>query len=86
MTLNREKSKKFVVSFSSSAQAMALEDMARGVQGKFEIPGRCIPVPPQISAGCGIAWCVEAQDWDIFFMAVDKYNISYDAIDEVMMY
>ena len=84
--MNREKSKKIVVSFSTSSQAMALEDLARGIHGKSKIPGRCIPVPPQISAGCGIAWCVESQDRDVFLIAVDKYNINYDAINEVMMY
>ena len=41
-----------VVSFPTTAAAMACEEccVRRG------LPGRMIPVPGEISAGCGLAW------------------------------
>ena len=49
----RKKEVKYVVAFHTTADAMAMEKACneRGVEG------RLIPVPRQISAGCGIAWC-----------------------------
>lgn len=49
----REKQLKLVVTFHTTAAAMALEKAF----GKAGIPGRLIPVPREISAGCGMAWC-----------------------------
>ena len=48
----RERQKKLVVTFRTTAGAMAMEEACRG-QG---IPGRLIPVPRAITAGCGMCW------------------------------
>lgn len=48
----RVKEERFVVTFHTTAEAMAAEKAFQ----KAEIPGRLIPVPRQISAGCGLAW------------------------------
>ncbi len=48
----RKKELKIVISFRSTAEAIAMEAECQ----KDEIPGRLIPVPRQISAGCGLAW------------------------------
>ena len=41
-----------VVSFPTTAAAMACEECC-ALRG---LPGRMIPVPGEISAGCGLAW------------------------------
>ncbi|MDR1713325.1 MAG: DUF3343 domain-containing protein [Coriobacteriales bacterium] len=41
-----------IVTFASTAAAMAMEAYCRSAG----VPGRIIPVPTQISAGCGLAW------------------------------
>ena len=41
-----------VVSFPTTAAAMACESLC----AEKGLPGRTIPVPSQISAGCGLAW------------------------------
>ena len=48
----RAKERRLIVAFHTTHDAMAFEDfcVARGV------PGRLIPLPRQISAGCGLAW------------------------------
>lgn len=44
-----------VVTFHTTAGAMAMERKCR----QLEIPGRLIPVPRSITAGCGMAWRAE---------------------------
>lgn len=48
----REKTLKAVYTFHTTTEAMKMEQCAR----EHGIPGRLIPVPRQISAGCGMAW------------------------------
>lgn len=48
----RQKSEKVVIAFPATTQAMMMEQFCRE-QG---LAGRLIPVPRQISAGCGMAW------------------------------
>ena len=48
----RKKEERLVITFHTTAEAMAAEKAFR----EGEIPGRLIPVPGQISAGCGLAW------------------------------
>lgn len=48
----RVKKPALVITFDSTTQAMAAEQFCTE-QG---LPGRVIPVPRQISAGCGLSW------------------------------
>ena len=49
----RKKIPKLVIAFESNTQAMAMEAAcATGL-------GRIIPLPTQISATCGLAWCAD---------------------------
>ena len=43
---------------SHTTMAMKMEAAAKAK----EAPGRLIPVPRQISAGCGLAWCAPVAD------------------------
>ena len=53
----REKTLKAVYTFHTTTKAMKMEQCAR----EHGIPGRLIPVPRQISAGCGMAWAAPAE-------------------------
>lgn len=53
-----DKQESLIVTFASTAMAMAMEKACRG----GTVPGRLIPVPGFISAGCGLAWCAAAED------------------------
>ena len=48
----RQKEWKLVITFHTTADAIAFEKACKS-NGK---PGRMIPVPREISAGCGLAW------------------------------
>ena len=44
---------KLVVTFHTTSDAMAMEKVCK----ERNVPGRLIPVPRAISAGCGLSWC-----------------------------
>ena len=56
--LMRKKELKIVVTFHTTADAMAMEKVCK----ERGVPGRLIPVPRAISAGCGLSWCAELTD------------------------
>ena len=49
----RPKTQKLVITFHTTAAAMAMEKLCHE-QG---LPGRLIPVPRELTADCGMAWC-----------------------------
>lgn len=53
--MKREKSVKLIVVFPTTTDAMHMQQAA----GKRKLPGRMIPLPGKLSAGCGLAWCTE---------------------------
>lgn len=53
----RKKQKRLVVTFHTTADAMALEAACR----EAGLAGRLIPVPRALSAGCGLAWRAEPE-------------------------
>lgn len=48
----REKTPALIITFASTTQAMAAEMVCE----RERLPGRIIPVPREITAGCGLAW------------------------------
>ena len=41
------------------------------------IPGRLIPLPRELSAGCGLAWRMPPEDWQLWQSRIDP--AAYDA-------
>lgn len=54
----RKRELKLIVTFHTTADAMAMEKACK----KQEVSGRLIPVPREISAGCGMAWCAPLEE------------------------
>ena len=54
----RDKTMKVVFAFPTTTMAMKMEAAAKAK----EAPGRLIPVPRQIIAGCGMAWYAPVAD------------------------
>ncbi len=57
--MRREKKDYVVITFHTTAEAMAMEQYCM----EYGIKGRLIPVPREISAGCGISWRMTAADY-----------------------
>ena len=64
-----------VVSFPTTAAAMACH--GRG------LPGRMIPVPSQVSAGCGLAWRVLPEERGDIEAALAGAGIPWSGMDVV---
>ncbi len=65
-----------VVTFDATAAAMAAEKycLERGV------PGRLIPVPREITAGCGLAWKAEIGQEEAVTQALRAADIPYSGV------
>ena len=48
----RKKKPFLIITFSATADAMAMEKYCM----EHQFPGRLIPIPREIHAGCGLAW------------------------------
>lgn len=70
-----------VVTFDATAAAMAAEKycLERGV------PGRLIPVPREITAGCGLAWKAEVDQEEAVTAALEAAGIAYSGVRRVVI-
>ncbi len=50
--------RQLILSFHTTTDAMAAEALCR----EKKIPGRIIPVPPDIKADCGLAWRTDPEN------------------------
>lgn len=57
-----------VLSFRTTTDAMEAEELSH----ELCLSGRIIPLPPQISAGCGLALRLLPEDLDIFVSHCNK--------------
>lgn len=79
----RRKTSKIVITFATTADAMAIE-AAAGEHA--DLPGRMIPVPSEIDAGCGFAWRCEPSEERALFDALARYGLAHEGRFEVPMY
>lgn len=54
--MERKKTTKLVITFPTTTAAMTMDDVCAPEQG------RLIPIPREISGGCGLAWCAKPDD------------------------
>lgn len=74
----RAKRPYIVLSFGSTVAAMAWEKRC----AEKTIPGRLIPLPRELSAGCGLAWRMLPEEWARWESRLDR--AAFDAVAEVM--
>lgn len=72
----RRKETKLIITFSSTTQAMAFEDACR----ERGAPGRLIPVPRSITAGCGLAWCADPSERDALVKLLRESGTEEEAL------
>lgn len=70
-----------IVSFNKTTDAMAFEEYSL----KNNIAGRLIPLPKEISAGCGLSWKCEVSDKEKIMKALNDIRIIYDKISEIVI-
>jgi hypothetical protein len=77
----RKKEMKLVVTFHTTADAMAMEKACK----EHNVPGRIIPVPRAISAGCGLAWCAELNEKEQISDIMKQVGIQEEDMHECMV-
>lgn len=77
----REKSWKEVITFHTTTEAMAVESSCRA----GGMPGRLIPVPRQITAGCGMAWVCPLDEAGRLRRFMEGQGLSWDQAYEMYL-
>ncbi len=77
----RKKELKLVVTFHTTADAMAMEKACK----EYQVPGRIIQVPRAISAGCGLSWCADLGDREQIVDMMRKAGIEEEEMHECMV-
>ena len=72
---------KVVETFQTTAEAMAMEKACK----EHNVPGRIIPVPRAISAGCGLSWCAGLSDRNAIVSMMNEVGIEEEEIHECMV-
>lgn len=70
-----------VISFKKTVDAMAFEEHCL----KNSIAGRLIPLPKEISAGCGLAWKCEVSQKDEMKKVMGDLKIECDKMSEIII-
>ena len=74
--MRKRKEERLVVSFHTTTDAVVM----RALGTSAGLRGRMIPVPRQISAGCGLAWSEPADNADTLYRAIESHTLEYEAI------
>lgn len=77
----RKKILKLVVTFHTTTAAMQMEAVCK----ERNVQGRLIPVPREITAGCGLAWCANIEDKDEITGVMDLVGLESDRLYECMV-
>lgn len=75
----RKKRKYVILTFATTTSAMAMEKQC----GIRQIPGRLIPLPGEISAGCGLAWRMLPEEYENFQARLEETGQKFQQIVEL---
>ena len=78
--MERKKLPKLVITFPTTTAAMAMEDACGANRG------RLIPIPREISGGCGLAWCAELELERELLRLMDGNGISFQEKRTIELY
>lgn len=76
----RKKEEKLMITFHTTADAIAFEKACKDT-GRS---GRMIPVPRELSAGCGLAWCTEPALEEEFRELLQEQKLEFDAFAKIL--
>lgn len=72
----RNKRDYVILTFRTTTDAMAMEAQC----AEQSIPGRLIPIPREITAGCGLAWRISPEQYEQNKDAVFALHIPFEQI------
>lgn len=77
----RERTEKCIVTFRTTTGAMAMERACKAAG----VPGRLIPVPRSITAGCGMCWAAPPAAREAVEELVMKQGLDVDGIYAIIL-
>lgn len=77
----REKKESLVITFPSTTSAMAADRFFNAEK----LPGRLIPVPREITAGCGLAWRALPCEGELLREALETNELIYEEFVELLL-
>ena len=75
----REKRLTLILTFRTTTQAMAVEKHCI----EQNLPGRVIPVPREITAGCGLSWKADPAERERLTVALTAAGLQWEAMYEI---
>ena len=75
----RKKELKTVITFETTTQAIGMESACK----KHQIAGRLIPVPKEITAGCGMAWMTPLENEESVVQFMSEHEIIPQGVFQV---
>lgn len=77
----REKKPYRILTFHTTTEAMAMEKRC----AEAGIPGRLIPIPREITAGCGLAWRMPAEEYPMYEKKIKELQLKFEDCRELML-
>ena len=77
----REKQLRLIVTFQTTTAAMAMEKFCLAQS----VPGRLIPVPREITAGCGMAWSAPREAREEIERVLREQPLAVQALHELVI-
>lgn len=75
----RKKERKTVITFATTTAAIHMEQCCK----KEQLPGRLIPVPTAITAGCGLSWAMYPSEKETVLAMMEREGIVAEGIYEL---
>ena len=69
----RETVPTLIISFKTTTNAIAAEKFFL----EKELPGRIIPLPREVSSGCGLSWKAKPEEEEMLVAALNDNNLAY---------
>ena len=76
----RKQEEKLIITFHTTAEAIALENACK----KTGRPGRMIPVPRELSAGCGLAWCAAPEQKEELIAFLKEQELEWEDMAQIL--
>jgi len=70
-----QKKPTLIITFATTTQAMAMEKFCT----QHALPGRLIPVPREITAGCGLSWKARPEEQEQLIAALIGAEMQWEA-------
>jgi hypothetical protein len=77
----RKKTLQLIVTFASTPKAIQMESVMK----QKEMPGRLIPTPTQITAGCGLAWMAPLEAKEDLLRLMEEEGVEAEKVVELMI-